>query len=81
MNVVHLVKHKNRALVDGLRELLELAESGNITGLVFVVKFGQKDHRAGTLGDYRSHPDEALSATFQLERKLIKKSESFGRSI
>lgn len=71
MRVVSLNKHKNRELVAVLEEMLELARAGNLHGLAFVTKFGHGDHRAGAVGDYRRFPEEALSATFLLERHLM----------
>lgn len=53
-----------------LKELTRLAESDELHGLVFVGKFGGADHRAGSCGDYRRWPAEALTATFIMERFL-----------
>jgi hypothetical protein len=47
-----------------------LAEDGIATGLAFVVKVGPREHRAATVGDYKRRPEEAMSATFRLERML-----------
>lgn len=70
MNIVSLVERRNRELVGVLKELLQLAEDGQIFGHAFVIKLGQGDHRAGVSGDYKRHPAEALTATFLMERKL-----------
>lgn len=56
--------------MEALRELLSAAEAGDIRGLVFVVKVKPGDNRAGIVGEYRRHPEKALQATFQLERRL-----------
>jgi hypothetical protein len=77
MRIVHLGKYRNRDLVAVVRALLDLAEEGTATGLAFVVKLGQADHRGGMAGDYRRHPDEALSATFRLERLLMQEQAPF----
>lgn len=49
-----------------------MAEEGEVQGLAFVIKLGPHDHQAGLAGDYRSSPEEAMSATFLMERKLMK---------
>ena len=69
--VVSLGRYRNRRLVDGLRNLLELAEAGEIQGVTFVAKFGCKDHRAGVLGVYQSSPEQALTAVLHMERELV----------
>jgi hypothetical protein len=71
MKLVNLSAHKNREVAAVLRELLEHAENGELQGFAFVAKMGHRDHRAGLTGDYRRHPEEALSATFLLERHLM----------
>lgn len=80
MHVVSLEQFRNQKLVAVLRELLELAEEGEIQGLVFVAKFGAGDHRAGAAGDYKRKPEEALSATFTMERYLMRGQAPFERS-
>jgi hypothetical protein len=77
VKLVSLTEYKNRELVAVLRELLELAEGGAAHGLAFVVKLGRGDHRAGMAGDYKRRPEEALSATFLLERHLMKGQTPF----
>jgi hypothetical protein len=71
MKLVSLDEYKNRAVVAALKELLKLAERGDCQGVVFVAKMGARDHRAGLAGDYQRCPEEALSATFQMERHLM----------
>lgn len=70
MRVVNLKEYRNRGVVNALEELLELAKTGDIQALVFVAKFGPRDHRAGTTGDYKAHPEEAMSAAFIMKLKL-----------
>ncbi len=70
VKVVSLQRHRSRELVAVCRELLQLAEAGDLRALCFVAKFGQHDHRAGLSGDYKRNPSEALSATFMMERFL-----------
>lgn len=72
MQLVRMAEYKNRELVSVLKELLSLAEGGSAHGLAFVVKLRKGVHRAGAAGDYRRFPEEALSATFRMERYLMK---------
>lgn len=53
-----------------LEELLDAARNGEIEGLAWIVRMGPGDNRAGLAGVYKSQPDKALRATFQLERML-----------
>lgn len=71
MNVVRMQEFRNRELVGVLRELLQLAERGTVSGLAFVVKIGRKGHRSGLTGDYSRNPDEALSAAVRLKERLL----------
>lgn len=80
MNLVNLKEYRNRELVAVLKGLLELAEDGTAQGLSFVVKLGKSEHRAGVAGDYRRRPEEALSATFRMERHLMRGQPPFAQS-
>jgi hypothetical protein len=80
MHVVRLAQYRNRKVAAVLRELLDLAEAGHLHGIAFVGKFGRNDHRAGVAGDYKDRPDEAMSATFRLERHLMKGQPPFEES-
>lgn len=57
------------------RELLILAEEGDLQGLTFIAKIGARDHRAGIVGDYLRHPAEALLATLRLKKRLLDEDE------
>lgn len=70
MQLVNLENYRRKEVVDALEALLAAAKAGEVQGLVYVVKVGPDEHRAGTVGVYRRHPEKALSATFQLERAL-----------
>lgn len=69
--MVQLAEFRNRELVAVLKELLLLAESNHALGLAFVVKLGPGIHHAGVTGDYLRFPEEAMAATFRLERQLM----------
>lgn len=56
-------------MVETLRELLALAEVGDVEGHCFVVKL-RGEHRAGVTGDYQRSTGEALQAIFYMERYL-----------
>lgn len=70
MKLVRLSEYRNRDVVDAARELLELAESGSLEGLVFAVKLGDGDHGAGRAGCYKRHPEQALPAVLLLKEYL-----------
>lgn len=78
LRVVRLAAYRSRGVVAVLKDLLKLAEVGDVQGLTFVAKFGPGDHRAGIAGDYRRSPEEAMSATFKLERALRQDMPEFG---
>jgi len=80
MSVLSLSQHRNRGLIKALEAFLELAKEGHITGGCGVVKFGPNDHRAYAFGDYADSPEQALSATFELESALRSDLESCRRS-
>lgn len=71
MHVVQMSAYRNRELVAVLRELLAMAEADQAHGLAFVVKLGERSHHAGTAGDYTRYPEQAMAATFRLERHLM----------
>lgn len=71
MQVVSLVQYKNRELIAVLKELLQLAESGQAQGLAFVVKVGRRRHYSGLTGDYSRSPDEAIPAVVRLKETLL----------
>ncbi len=80
LHVVAMASYKNQEMIEVAKVLLDLAERGLAQGLSFVVKMGRGDHRAGTAGDYRRNPDEALSAVFRMERDLMAGSAPFDQT-
>ena len=80
MNLVNLGEYRSRKVVAALNDLLALAHGGHLHGLAFVAKLGPGDHRAGAIGDYQHHPEEALSATFRMERYLMRDQPPFEES-
>jgi hypothetical protein len=70
MQIVSLSAYRNRELVAALEAAVVLAKEGTITGTVLVLKYGPHDHRVATCGDYRLHPEQALTATLTAERAL-----------
>lgn len=71
MMVVSLQRHRNRRVVAVVKELLALADDGDLHSLAFVAKLGRKDHRAGVVGDYEDHPTEAVYAAARLKHQLL----------
>lgn len=70
MQLVNLAEYRSSDVVRTCRELLELAEGGQISGVVFVCKMGPGDHRAGRAGEYKRHPEQALPAVYMLKQYL-----------
>lgn len=72
LKLIDMEMYRRKDVIEAARGLLEAAEAGTIQGLAFVVKVGPGNHRAGTAGEYKRHPEKALQATFALERHLCK---------
>ncbi len=70
-NVVHLSEYRPTDVESVLEELLESARRGEILGLAFIAKRGPRIHDAGLAGCYRLDPEQALAATFRMERHLM----------
>jgi hypothetical protein len=70
VQLINLEQYRAKEVVEALSALLAAAEAGEIQGLAYIVKVGSDDHRAGTAGTYRRQPEQALRATFALERHL-----------
>jgi hypothetical protein len=71
MHVVQMAQYRNRRVVAVARELLELAEAGGLHGQIFVAKLGPRDHRAGIVGDYEEHPEQAVFAAGRLNQRVL----------
>lgn len=71
MRVIDLQRHRNRKVVAVARELLAMAEDGDLRALSFVAKLGPNDHRAGVVGEYQDSPAEAVLAALRLKRRLL----------
>lgn len=67
--VLELKPYRSREVIEALKEMLALAEEGEIDGLCFVAKVGN-NHQAGVVGEYKRSATDALRATFKLERFL-----------
>jgi hypothetical protein len=70
VKLVNLAEFRAREVAAVLRDLAQLAETGQAHGLAFVVKVG-RGHRLGLAGDYRRHPDQALAAAARLKEMLL----------
>lgn len=75
MHVVQLARYRNRKVVAVARELLQMAEEGDLRGLSFVAKLGPRDHRAGVVGEYRDRPEEAVFAALRMKQALMEEGE------
>lgn len=72
MHVIQMSKFRNRDVEERLKELLALAQQGQIEGLAYVMHTAGDQHLAGMVGEYKRHPEKALQATFMLERHLAR---------
>jgi hypothetical protein len=72
MTVIKLRKHVNQELVDILKELVGMAEYGELEALAMVFKLSKDEHKAGVFGDYKLRPVEGLQAALILENRLCK---------
>lgn len=61
-NVVSITAYRNRDLVNTLRSLLDQAESGEITGLLYTARIGKTEHGVGACGEYADDPIGGLAA-------------------
>jgi hypothetical protein len=71
MHVVELRRHRNRKVVAVAKEIVALAEGGDLHGIAFVLMLGPQDHRAGIVGEYQRHPAEAILAALRLKQRLL----------
>ena len=60
--VVSISAFRNRDLIYTLRNLLEQAEAGEVTGLLYTARIGDKDHGIGACGTYADDPLGGLAA-------------------
>lgn len=72
MQLINLDQHRRKEVVATLESLLAAAKAGELVGLVYVAQLPQDEHCAGTSGTYRRFPEQALRATFALERALCR---------
>lgn len=61
MSVTRIAEWKARGTVEVLRALLEKAEDGRISGIVFACKEGNQHQGIGLTGDYRDDPVQVLA--------------------
>lgn len=71
MHVVELRRYRNRKVVAVAKDIVTLAEAGDLHGIAFVLMLGPHDHRAGIVGEYQRHPAEALLAALRLKQRLL----------
>jgi len=50
--VVSITKYKNHDLIKTCESILEKAQSGEITGILYAVRLNENDHGVGVTGDY-----------------------------
>ena len=67
---------RNNDVKKSLRALLELAESGEIEGAIWIIRKRSGSHNVGMAGSYRSAPDTAV----EIARKALKKIEAYAEA-
>jgi hypothetical protein len=70
MAVTSIVEYRNKETVAVLEELLDQARRGEITGLAFACKVGDKNHGIGLTGDYRDDPISTLAVVSRIAHVL-----------
>jgi len=73
-NTTPRLSEDKQAVVDKLRELLEKAEDGKLTGLCFSVANVDKTYEAACVGCYDKYPTDALGPLDVLKLKLTRKA-------
>jgi hypothetical protein len=68
--ILPLHRHRHADTIEALEVLLDQARAGQLTGLMFVAKYGMHKHDPGATGDYRSDPTNALGAAAKLWQAL-----------
>jgi hypothetical protein len=55
-NVVRITEYQNRDTIEVCQEIIELAKIGEVTGMIFALREGDKVHGIGATGTYRDDP-------------------------
>ena len=67
MAVIRIVEHKNRETIGLLREALEKAERGEITGVCLAMKLDSGLHGIALTGDYYEDPTDVLAVASRID--------------
>jgi hypothetical protein len=67
--------------VDVLRALLEKAERGEISALLYVAKEGREPQRIGMTGDYREDPIQVLAVNERIRHVVNDLLDARGASV
>jgi hypothetical protein len=72
-NVVRLIEYKNKDTIEVCQEIIALAKAGEVSGMIFALREGDKVHGIGLTGAYRDDPFTAkvvVGGLFDLLTKL-----------
>lgn len=68
--VTEIREYQARSIRASLEQLLELVDSGKITGFAFACKFSDRHHGIGLAGDYREDPAQVLAVTARINHRI-----------
>jgi hypothetical protein len=67
MAVIRITEYKNRDTISLLREALELAVDGKVTGVCLAMKFDQTHHGVALAGEYFDDPTDVLAVVSRID--------------
>lgn len=67
MAVIRITEYKNRDVVSLLREALQMALDGKVTGVCLAMKYSELEHGTALAGDYSDDPTPVLSVLSRIE--------------
>lgn len=81
MTVVNLSEFKNRQTILVMEHLLARAKRGEVSGFLFSIQIGEKQHSMGVCGGYLDDPTTGVAVASRMWRQLntIVDQEQTGR--
>lgn len=77
--VTKMVEYRNADTIKACEDLLDMAKRGDITGMCFVINFGNLGQGAGVTGTYWANPKDGylkvLETLNNLEQENLKKNK------
>jgi hypothetical protein len=71
-NAITIVEYQNKDTIAVCREIIEKAERGEVTGMLFALRLTDFEHGIGATGTYRDDPVSGLTAAGRLLNILSK---------